>query len=184
MNALENFWETQINGDPTSNIGKLLNHRWPNTNVPVHESSLDGSIDPDFPVLLPSADFELIALSHMFFEEPWFNIDYEDREKETARLYNEYRQAISSHVGDNGADMDAVFRINRETVYDDFPDFWDSSIAYELGERVHLWVTQKQTWFLSVFQEDKELPIEIRFGRFSVKDTQVLTDHMNAFSLA
>ena len=91
---------------------------------------------------------------------------------------------ITALVGDDGIDMDVLFKLNRQTMFDEFPDAWDSPVAYELGEQVHLWIKEDYTAFLAVFQEDKELPIEVRFGRFNTHDMGVLVNHMSQFSAA
>lgn len=136
----------------------------------------------DEPILLPSVQAQIVATSQQFFEEPWVNIDYADREAESTRLFSVYCQAISDRLSDEGVDMDQLFKIDRATVYDDFPDIWDSPVVYELGESVHLWRKTDWVWYLSIFQEDKELPIEMHFGCFTHQDMETLTQHMRAFS--
>lgn len=179
MNIPNGFWITQLQGNVADEFSRFLN-----------DDNFDAlsigneQIDDEYPVLLASVRIETLAESQMFFDEPWFNIEYQDREREVARLYNEYRDAISLKLNNDGADMDKIFKLDRQTMYDDFPDAWDSPVAYELGERVHLWVESKHTWFLGEFQEDNELPIEIRFGRFTADDMAKLAGHMRAFSVS
>lgn len=173
----EAFWVTQLQGNIAEKVRSML------ADQRLDEPCIQGNvIDDEYPIMLASANVETIAESQMFFDEPWCNMEYDDREGEVTRLYNQYCSIINSELGSQGADMDKFFMLNRQTMYDDFPDAWDSPIAYELGERVHLWVETKHTWFLGEYQEDKELPIEIRFGRFSAEDMAKLAIHMNAFS--
>lgn len=171
------FWATQLQGSIADKFRRFLSDE--RFDVPSTEKN---EIDDEYPILLASAQVETVAESQMFFDEPWCNIEYEDRERETSRLYNEYCNVINLELGREGVDMDKLFKLNRQTMYDDFPDAWDSPVAYELGERVHLWVEKKHTWFLGESQEDKELPIEIRFGRFNAEDMATLVNHMSAFS--
>ncbi len=177
MNMPDGFWTTQLQGNIADEFSRFLGDA-------TFEAHLIGGeqIDDEYPALLSSARTTILAESQMFFDEPWVNIEYQDREREVARLYNEYRDIISLKLDADGADMDELFKIDRQTMYDEFPDAWDSPVAYELGERVHLWVEPNHTWFLGEFQEDKELPIEIRFGRFNADDMKKLTEHMRAFS--
>ncbi len=177
MNAITGFWVTQLEANAAEHFKGVIQD-----DLFDDEPSNRCVADDDYEVLLPSVQIELVASSQMFFDEPWFTIAYDDREAETARLYEEYRQAIVPQLSDEGVDMDEYFKINRETMYDDFPDAWDSPVAYELGERVHLWISSEWTWFLGVSQEDKELPIDIHFGRFNSGDMKQLSVHMRAFS--
>ena len=179
MSAVDGFWVSQVLNSQTGFFENLL------TTKGFSSAPLSVDLgDDEFPILLPSVQMELAAESQMFFEEPWCNIDYEDRDAETLRLFKEYRQMITVLVGDDGIDMDVLFKLNRQTMFDEFPDVWDSSVAYELGEQVHLWIKEDYTAFLAVFQEDKELPIEVRFGRFDAHDMRVLARHMSQFSAA
>ena len=177
MKIPNNFWVVQLQGNIADKFRNILSDE--SFDAPLIQSN---SIDDECPVLLASAKVETVAESQMFFDEPWCNIEYEDREGEVVRLYTEYCNAISLELNIEGIDMDKLFKLNRQTMYDDFPDAWDSPVAYELGERVHLWVEQKHTWFLGESQEDKELPVEIRFGRFNADDMAKLATHMSAFS--
>lgn len=65
-------------------------------------------MDADFPSLLPCLQTELVATSQKFFDQPWFNIDYEEHEKETCSLYNNYSQAITDQLADDGIQMDTL----------------------------------------------------------------------------
>jgi len=177
MNIPDGFWTTQLQGNIADEFSRFLSD-----DTFGALSIGNEQIDDEYPVLLSSARTAMLAESQMFFDEPWVNIEYQDREREVSRLYNEYRDVISLKLDAYGADMDKLFKLDRQTMYDDFPDAWDSPVAYELGERVHLWVEPKHTWFLGEFQEDKELPVEIRFGRFNANDMVKLSDHMRAFS--
>ncbi len=171
------FWVTQLEGDIANRFNSML------SGTSFYALSCQNTlVDDEYPILLASAEVETVAESQMFFDEPWCNIEYGDRESEVSRLYNEYLNAINLELGSDGIDMDKFFMLDRQTMYDDFPDAWDSPVAYELGERVHLWVKTHHTWFLGEFQEDKELPVEIRFGRFSADDMAKLVAHMSAFS--
>jgi len=177
MNIPKAFWKTQLQDSIADKFKSLISTEW----LSFPGQDVD-QIDDEFPILLTSLKADIVAESQMFFEEPWFNIEYAEREDETDRLYRQYCSAISEDRGSHGVDMDVFFKLNRETMYDDFPDAWDSPVSYELGERVHLWIEAERTWFLGVFQEDKELPIELRFGCFGGQDMLKLSDHMNAFS--
>lgn len=167
----------QLQGNIAEKIRSFLNDKRFDTDL-----TENTNVDVEYPVLMPSVIYETVAESQMFFDEPWFNIEDDDREAEVARLFKHYCTAISLELNIEGVDMDKLFNLNRQTLYDDFPDAWDSPVAYELGEQVHLWVGNVHTWFLGVLQEDKELAIEICFGCFSAADMAKLTNHMTAFS--
>lgn len=171
------FWASQLQGNIVDKFRSFLSDERFDMS-----STENKKIYDEYPILLASAKVETVAESQMFFDEPWCNIEYADRAGEVTRLYNECCNAITLVLDTEGVDMDKFFKLNRQTMYDDFPDAWDSSVAYELGERVHLWVETEHTWFLGEFQEDKELPIEIRFGRFNADDMAKLVKHMSAFS--
>jgi len=177
MKIPNGFWVTQLQGNIADKFRRFLSNEGFDT-----PSTEIKEIDDEYPVLLASARVETVAESQMFFDEPWCNIEYGDREGEVIRLYNEYCSAINLELGTKGVDMDNLFKLNRQTMYDNFPDAWDSPVAYELGERVHLWVETEHTWFLGEYQEDKELPIEVRFGCFNAEDMVKLVNHMSAFS--
>ena len=102
-----------------------------------------------------------LASSHMFSDAPFAALTYEAREAQVAERLEAYRTAASAAIGQPGQSLSDYLGVAVET--DD--DALDVLLESELAAVVWLWEAGPQVYFLSEWQEDKELPIDLEFGR-------------------
>ena len=104
-----------------------------------------------------------LASSHMFFDDPYASLGYEEIEAQVGAAMAGYRAAISAAVGHGGQSFAAFLGLEAERLYED--DAFDLLMEAGLAEVEWLWMQGDQVMFLSHWHEDKELPIDLEFGR-------------------
>lgn len=104
-----------------------------------------------------------LASSHMFYDDPYASLGYEEIEAQVSAAMTSYRAAISAAAGDAGQSLAAFLGLAAERLYED--DAFDVLMEAGLAEVEWLWVTGDQVMYLSQWHEDKELPIDLEFGR-------------------
>ena len=128
------------------------------------DADWDDDDDEDDPVLDPDgrAGFAL-ASSHMFYDDPYASLDYEEIERQVRAQMDAYRAAISKALGDPGQSLADFLGISPERSYED--DVFDALMEKGLAEVEWVWINGDRVVFLSEWHEDKELPIDLEFGR-------------------
>ena len=128
------------------------------------EAEDDDLDDEGFDAVDPSGRIGVaLASSHMFYDDPYASLEYEEIEAQVAAAMAGYRAAISKAVGDEGQSLAAFLGLAAERLYED--DAFDVLMEAGLAEVEWLWVKSDQVMFLSQWHEDKELPIDLEFSR-------------------
>ena len=104
-----------------------------------------------------------LASSHMFYDDPYASLGYAEIEAQVGAAMAGYRVAISAAVGHEGQSLAAFLGLRAERLYED--DAFDMLMEGGLAEVEWLWVRGDQVMYLSQWHEDKELPIDLEFGR-------------------
>ncbi|SIN61279.1 hypothetical protein SAMN02745824_0850 [Parasphingorhabdus marina DSM 22363] len=112
--------------------------------------------------LAPQTDIALCT-SHMFFDDPWASMEYEEIDRQVEQRLASYRAAISQAVGHEGQRFTDFIGADPATMDDE-----KAFTLYEMDEWAdhdRVWEKGGHIYFLNVHHEDKELPIDIGFGR-------------------
>ncbi len=104
-----------------------------------------------------------MASSHMFFDDPYASLAYEEIDRQVEGLTTRYRVAVSASLEDEGQSLADFLGMRQEQLWDD--DTFDALMEVGLDAVTWVWVGPAQVHFLSQWQEDKELPIDLEFGR-------------------
>lgn len=104
-----------------------------------------------------------LCSSHMFFDDPYASMEYEEIDAQRAGRLAVYRTAISKAIGNEGLRFEAFIGADPMLLDDD-----KAFAIYELEDwygYYWVWPSADAVFFLADRQEDKELPIDISFGR-------------------
>ncbi len=104
-----------------------------------------------------------LASSHMFFDDPYASLEYEEIDRQVEGLMTRYRAAARAALGHPGQLLADFLGVSQAQLWDD--DAFDALMEAGLDAMVRVWVGPAQVYFLSQWQEDKELPIDLEFGR-------------------
>lgn len=104
-----------------------------------------------------------LATSHMFFDDPYAALDYEERGAQVAALFGQYKVAIAQAVDAPGQALAEAFGVTLEQFY----RAEDAEVLMDTGLDARSWVWEKNgaVYMLNQLQEDKELPIDVTFAR-------------------
>lgn len=119
-----------------------------------------------------------LASSHMFFDDPYASLEHEEIDRQVAALMTAYKAAASKAVGHEGQSFMAYLGVAPEQFYDD-PKF-DALEEEGFGNIEWVWVTPEHVYFLNHWHEDKELPIDLEFGRAPVQVFEALQAQFQA----
>lgn len=113
-----------------------------------------------------------LATSHMFYDERYAALDYEEREAQVAVLFEQYKAAIAQAVGALGNGLADAFGVGLEQLY----RAEDADILMDTGLDALSWIWSHEgaVFTLNQHQEDKELPIDVTFGRMPLADFDAL----------
>lgn len=104
-----------------------------------------------------------LASSHMFYDDPYASLEYEEIDRQVNDVMARYRDAASAAFGDPGQSFAAFLGVSQGQLWDD--DTFDTLMEAGLDAVIWVWAGAEQVHFLSQWQEDKELPIDLEFGR-------------------
>lgn len=104
-----------------------------------------------------------LASSHMFFDDPYASLGYDEIDAQVGAAMAKYRAAITAAVGHEGQSFAAFLGLAEARLYED--DAFDLLMEAGLAEVDWLWVRGDQVLCLSQWHEDKELPIDLEFSR-------------------
>ncbi len=107
-----------------------------------------------------------LASSHMFFDDPYAGLEHSEIERQVGAAMDSYRAAISNVVGHEGQSIAAFLGIEPAHLYEDTA--FDVLMAAGLAEVRWIWGQDDAVLFLSLWHEDKELPIDLEFSRAPV----------------
>lgn len=133
--------------------------------------------DPEFADPLFGGVQEVaLCSSHMFFDDPYASMEYEDIDAQRDQQLASYRKAISTAIGHEGVRFEDFIGADPVLLDDD-----KAFAIYELEDwfgYCWVWPSADTIFFLAERQEDKELPIDISCGRapaefFTTLQTQV-----------
>lgn len=120
--------------------------------------------DPEFANPLDGGIQEVaLCSSHMFFDDPYASMEYEEIDAQRAERLATYRKAISTAQGDDGKRFEGFIGADPALLDDD-----KAFAIYELEDwygYYWVWPNADTVFFLADRQEDKELPIDISCGR-------------------
>ncbi|MEO0439851.1 MAG: hypothetical protein AAF067_03135 [Pseudomonadota bacterium] len=122
---------------------------------------------------LPQPDIGLCT-SHMFFDDPWASMEYEEIDRQVEQRLASYRAAISKAVGHDGQRFTDYIGADPATMDDE-----KAFTLYEMDEwedHDRVWEKGAHIFYLNVHHEDKELPIDIGFGRTTADRFKKLRD--------
>ncbi|MGH1421669.1 MAG: hypothetical protein ACRBEQ_07615 [Hyphomonas sp.] len=137
--------------------------------------------DSESDAFMPSLVATLLAESHMFFDAPYADISYEDRQAAVHTRFNDIARCVTETLAQPAQTLGEPFDISTDALIANDAFLFDSPVGYTLGEHVLLWPTPTGTWFLGAQQEDKELPVIIIFGHFNSDDHAKLGAHLKGF---
>jgi len=121
---------------------------------------------PDEDAVMPDAQGRMtvaLASSHMFYDEPHASLAYEVIASQVAEKLTAYASAISAAVGDAGQSLGEFLGVSGNV--DGQDAVIDVLVETDLAAVAWVWVVGDVTFFLSQWHEDKELPIDLEFGR-------------------
>lgn len=107
-----------------------------------------------------------LCSSHMFFDDPYASMEYEDIDAQREERLTSYRKAISTAIGKEGARFEDFIGADPALLEDE-----KAFAIYEIEDWFGyswVWPSADAIFFLAERQEDSELPIDISFGRSSV----------------
>ncbi|WP_370399350.1 hypothetical protein [Sulfitobacter sp. JB4-11] len=113
-----------------------------------------------------------LATSHMFYDDPYAALDYEEREAQVAVLFEQYKAAIAQAVGAPGSGLADAFGVGLEQLY----RAEDADVLMDTGLVALSWIWSHEgaVFTLNQHQEDKELPIDVTFARMPLADFDAL----------
>lgn len=108
-----------------------------------------------------------LATSHMFYDDPYAALDYDERKAQVAELFGRYKAAAAKAVGAPGQGLAQAFGVTLEQLYraEDAEALMDTG----LDARSWIWRQEGVVYALNQWQEDKELPIDVTFARLPVE---------------
>lgn len=106
-----------------------------------------------------------LASSHMFFDDPYASIDYDEREQQVAERFDAYKAAAVKALGQPGQGIVQACGVTLEAFY----DAEDGEALMDTGMTAGTWIWEADgvVYALNQYQEDKELPIDVTFARMS-----------------
>lgn len=107
-----------------------------------------------------------LASSLMFFDDPFASLEYEVIDGQVATLMGQYRASVSKAAGSEGQSLAAYLGVDIEQLYDE--DAMEILAENGLDSVEWVWVKGDMVLYLSHWHEDKELPIDLEFGRMPV----------------
>ncbi len=135
--------------------------------------------DPEFSDPLYGGIQEVaLCSSHMFFDDPYASMEYEDIDAQRAERLKIYRKAISQAIGDDGARFEDFVGADPALLDDE-----KAFAIYEIEDwygYYWVWPNADTVFFLAERQEDKELPIDISCGRAPAEFFAKLTSQVAA----
>ncbi|MEO1328274.1 MAG: hypothetical protein AAFW46_01285 [Pseudomonadota bacterium] len=130
--------------------------------------------------VLPTLQLVSLATSHSFFEDPYASLEHEDIDHQVAAALQTYGGAATRALGDAGQHFwQAVGAPGSPAEMNDAA-FFDFIEAFPIDEFEWVWLTQKAAFVLLRSHEDKELPIDIGFGRADRADFDALRSSIAA----
>lgn len=113
-----------------------------------------------------------LASSHMFFDDPYAMLDYEEIDDQVQAALERYKAAVSKAIGHAGQVFAQYLGTTQEKL--NAHDGFEALMA--AGTEGVLWVWEKgdYAYVLTHWQEDSELPIDLEFHRFKAASLQAL----------
>ena len=121
----------------------------------------DSGDDPENP--LPSLREVLLSTSHMFFDDPYAALDDEEIDAQVEARSSAYRAAIDKALGQAGRPFLESTGLSEEA-FETGDDFGPLEELLWQGF-AWVWPVEDVVFFLMDFQEDRELPRTLSFGR-------------------
>ncbi len=124
-----------------------------------------------------------LAISGMFygFDGDLGHLEYDERFRIVDEKMTELKKEISALIGDPDASLEVNrfdFEKNPE-LYDKYDAFFDEHQCYFLSPATPIWNNGDKVLILSWFQEDKELPFQIKLYGLTLKNYLKLKDSYN-----
>ncbi|MEM6304725.1 MAG: hypothetical protein AAF744_08400 [Pseudomonadota bacterium] len=107
-----------------------------------------------------------LASSHMFYEDPYASLGYEEIEGQVNALLARYGAAISKAVGHPGQTLPEYLGLAEDALWEDA--VFDILVEPGLDAVMRMWITGDLVLYLGQWHEDKELPIDLEFNRVHV----------------
>lgn len=107
-----------------------------------------------------------LASSHMFFEDPYASLEHEEIDRQTNVAVDEYRVAISTAVGNGGQSFAKFLGLDQAALNDE--GTFEMQVEAGFEGALWIWIQGDTVFYLSHWQDEKELPIDLGFHRVSV----------------
>ena len=104
-----------------------------------------------------------LASSHMFIDAPFALLSHAEIDRQVTALLDRYSDAITKTVGQPSQSLAACLNMTPEQLNDDTVIDALMQAGVESAERI--WISGDTAHFLSVWREDKDMPLDLGFHR-------------------